>query len=131
MTPVQPAARSPRLERSGYTELVIASAPTRRTQLILLATLIAYAALVAYGSVIHESWWDEAQAWLIARDAPIGEIFTRDVAYEGHPPLWYLLLAVPAKLGAPYSAMHVVSCLIAVGGVALLMFAFPAVPLAL
>ncbi len=50
----------------------------------------------------HEPWFGEAEAWQIARSASIKEILFHIPHYEGHPPLWHLLLAVPAKLGLPY-----------------------------
>ena len=50
----------------------------------------------------HEPWFDEAQAWMIARDASLYEILFIVPHYEGHPALWSLLLAIPAKLGIPF-----------------------------
>lgn len=47
----------------------------------------------------HEPWYDEAQAFLIARDASLHDIFFVIPHYEGHPPLWHLLLLIPARLG--------------------------------
>ena len=49
----------------------------------------------------HEKWRDEAQAWLIARDLNFLDIL-KQMSYEGHPPLWHLLLMPFAKLGFPY-----------------------------
>lgn len=48
---------------------------------------------------VHEPWFDEAQAWLIARDAPFKDILWLLPHYEGHPPFFHLLLSIPAKLG--------------------------------
>lgn len=45
---------------------------------------------------------DEAQAWLIARDCSWREMILERPHYEGHPPLWWMMLAAPAKLGVPY-----------------------------
>jgi len=53
-------------------------------------------------SLFHEPWFDEAQAWMIARDASLYELLFVMPHYEGHPALWSLLLAVPAKLGVPF-----------------------------
>ena len=61
-----------------------------------------YVALTAVLICFHEPWFDEVQAWLIARDAPLHDILFVIPHYEGHPPLWHLLLAVPARLGVPY-----------------------------
>ena len=66
------------------------------------AVLAAYATLLAVVMAFHEPWFDEAQSWLIARDASVREMLFTIPHYEGHPPLWWLMLAVPAKLGLPY-----------------------------
>lgn len=50
----------------------------------------------------HEPWFDEAQAWLIARDATILELLTSITHYEGHPPIWYLILMPFAKNGVTF-----------------------------
>jgi hypothetical protein len=92
-----------------------------RNRFLLAAAFVGYAALVAYGVAVHEPWWDEAQAWLLARDAPLQELLTRDLAYEGHPPLWYLILKVPAALHLPYQSMSIVAALIGALGVILLL----------
>ena len=100
-----------------------------RSEHVLLAIVfsLSSAAMVA-GAVTHEPWWDEAQAWLIARDAPIADLFTHVVRYEGHPPLWYLLLAIPARLGLPYASMKVVAVLGGAASAFLLLYAFPRIP---
>ncbi|WP_300765764.1 ABC transporter permease, partial [uncultured Bifidobacterium sp.] len=64
--------------------------------------IIAYLALIATVMVFHEPWFDEAQAWLIARDSSYHDILLLRPHYEGHPPLWWLILSIPAKLGVPY-----------------------------
>ena len=60
--------------------------------------------LVLLGVILyfHEPWYDEAQAWLIARDGSWKDILTVIPHYEGHPPFWFCFLAVFAKLGAPF-----------------------------
>ena len=64
--------------------------------------LFLYIAAMAMVSVFHEPWFDEAQSWLIARDASIRDILFYIPHYEGHPPLWHLYLALFAKTGVPY-----------------------------
>ncbi|MFZ1706014.1 MAG: hypothetical protein WAT79_16835 [Saprospiraceae bacterium] len=39
----------------------------------------------------HELWKDEWQAWFVARDKSIWDVFSF-LNYEGHPALWYLYL---------------------------------------
>ena len=59
-------------------------------------------AVVAVVMYFHEPWFDEAQSWLIARDSSFADLLTLRPHYEGHPPLWTLLLSIPAKTGVPY-----------------------------
>ncbi|MBO4604104.1 MAG: hypothetical protein J5657_02245 [Clostridiales bacterium] len=66
------------------------------------AVLILFSVFLILVSVIHEPWYDEAQAWQIARCASYYDIIFHIPHYESHPPLWHLILSVPAKLGAPY-----------------------------
>ncbi|WP_421784879.1 ABC transporter ATP-binding protein [Gardnerella sp. DNF00983] len=63
---------------------------------------IAYIAVVVVVMCFHEPWFDEAQSWLIARDSSFADLLTLRPHYEGHPPLWTLLLSIPAKTGVPY-----------------------------
>ncbi len=58
--------------------------------------------------ICHESWRDEAQSWLIARDLGIVEII-QQMSYEGHFFLWYIILIPFAKLGFPYFTIKIVS----------------------
>lgn len=67
-----------------------------------IAVFAAYIAVVACVMAFHEPWFDEAQSWLIARDASFRDMLLVRPHYEGHPPLWWLMLSVPAKLGVPY-----------------------------
>ena len=53
-------------------------------------------------SFFHEPWFDEAQAWQIARCASLRDILFVLPHYEGHPALWHLMLLLPARLGFPY-----------------------------
>lgn len=62
----------------------------------------AYAVSLIVISCFHEPWYDEAEAWQMARGASLHDLLFYIPHYEGHPSLWYLLLALPAKLGIPY-----------------------------
>ncbi|MCM1478917.1 MAG: hypothetical protein NC085_04390, partial [Muribaculaceae bacterium] len=61
-----------------------------------------YIILLSAVTCFHEPWFDEAQAWQIARCASLSDILFKIPHYEGHPPLWHLLLAPFAKTGMPY-----------------------------
>ena len=74
----------------------------RKKHALEILTIFIYASLLAVISYFHEPWFDEAQAWLIARDSSLFDMIWNVLRYEGHTPLWYLLLFVPAHLGAPF-----------------------------
>ena len=71
----------------------------------------------------HEPWFDEAQAWAIARSGSLKEILFEIPHYEGHPPLWDLILLPFAKLGAPYElSLAIVNIFFMTLAVAVLLF---------
>jgi hypothetical protein len=72
------------------------------------ALLTIYAVAMGVAAWHHEPWVDEAQAWLLARDANPIRLVTKLLAYEGHPGLWYLVLMLPARL-LPYRALNLIS----------------------
>ncbi len=76
-----------------------------RLAVLLTACYVVMNLLIA---LRHEMFRDEAQAWLIARDLSLGQLFSQ-LQYEGHPCLWYLLLFPFAKLGLPVEIMAVLS----------------------
>jgi len=71
----------------------------KKTGLVVLAI---YMVLSCCLICFHEPWYDEAQAWMIAREASYSDILFFLPHYESHPPLWHLILSIPAKLGMPY-----------------------------
>jgi hypothetical protein len=78
----------------------------------------------------HEPWVDEAQAWLIARDISLTEMFTSFLRYEGTPGLWFMLLMAPAKLSFPYVTLNVLSAVLTIAGVFLVLRYSPLPPAA-
>ncbi|MBO6310938.1 MAG: hypothetical protein J6N70_19285 [Oribacterium sp.] len=56
----------------------------------------------------HELWRDEPQAWLIARDTPLKDLFLV-LKHEGHPALWFLILMPFAKIGLPAICLNYIS----------------------
>lgn len=86
--------------------------------LVLVLFGIGYIAV----SIFHEPWFDEAQAWQIARSSLKNILFTIP-HYEGHPALWYLILAIPAKLGVPFEmGLKSIGFFISVASVVVLLF---------
>jgi hypothetical protein len=64
----------------------------------------------------HEPWADEAQAWLLARDSSLFGLMFKNLHYEGHPSLWYLILMLPSRF-LPYRAISIISAIIAIAGI--------------
>ena len=80
-----------------------------------IAVLLLFTAIAGTAACYHEPWADEAQAWLIARDAGVPGIL-RQMGYEGSPPLWHLLLWVLTRLHLPYAALGAVSAALVAAG---------------
>lgn len=76
-----------------------------------IIVFLLYASITLTIALLHESWRDEAQSWLIARDLNVFEIIGQ-MRYEGHPCLWYLILHPFAKLGFPYITVKLISWII-------------------
>ena len=82
---------------------------------------VAYALLVALTIHFHEPWADEAQSWLLGRDASLADLWGRLLHYEGTPGLWQTLLHALIRLGLPYSAYNFVSGILGLTAVYLLL----------
>lgn len=67
-----------------------------------ILVLLVYAAAHLGMALVHEPFFDEAEAWQIARSASLKTLLLETTHYEGHPPLWHLVLMPFAKAGAPY-----------------------------
>ena len=78
---------------------------------LLLAVLFGiYAVLNLVLLFAHEPWCDEAQVWLLARDVSVWKL-PAQMAFEGNPCLWHLLMVPFAKLGIPYFVQNILSYL--------------------
>jgi len=63
-------------------------------QLAIFTTLAAYCTVILVGVSHHAPWADEAQAWVLSRDLGYRYLIFHQIAYEGHPPLWFTILWV-------------------------------------
>lgn len=89
----------------------------RKTSTWEILIMSLYIVLVGILVPRHEPWFDEAQAWLLARDLSPFQLFTKYLRYEGTPGLWHLILMIPARLGMPYTTLNIISVLFAAAGV--------------
>ena len=69
-----------------------------------LAVLILQTALV----LTHQPWLDEWQALQISLQSPTITALLENLRYEGHPPLWYLILRAAGGVISPYWVLTVV-----------------------
>jgi hypothetical protein len=106
---IQPAAFSVR------------AGPEARPSPLIYLALGAYALLVAFTILRHEPWADEAQSWLLGRDASLAQLWGQLLHYEGTPGLWQTLLHALIRLGLPYSAYNFVSASLGLAAVYLLL----------
>src|SRR5687768_1864769 len=74
--------------------------------------VLCYAAIIFAVSLKHENWSDEADAWLVARDASFLDLYHL-TPEMGTPALWYLLLMPLAKSGMPIAAMEIANIVLA------------------
>lgn len=88
-----------------------------------IISFAAYIILLSIVAAFHEPWFDEAQAWQIAKCASFYDMIFTIPHYEGHPPLWYLILIPFAKTGMPYEfSLAFVNILFSAAAVWILMF---------
>ena len=95
-----------------------------KQQKICLSLLAVYSLLTLIGVFCHENWADECQAWVIVRDNDLAGIFDA-LKYEGHPPLWYMILFPFVKLGFPLVTLSLISWFISVVTAYLVMMKSP------
>jgi hypothetical protein len=84
--------------------------------MVQAAALLAYAAWVIAIALHHEAWFDEMQAWLLARDTGLGMLVGHYVRYEATPALWHVILWFAVRAGLPFSAIWTLSATCAIAG---------------
>jgi hypothetical protein len=91
-------------------------------QAIVLAI---YAAWVIWVGLHHEAWFDEMQAWLLARDNSFSALIGYYARYEGTPGLWHAILWVAARASLPFSAIWMLSAGFAILAAAIVLWRAP------
>jgi hypothetical protein len=82
-----------------------------------VGVLAAWLPVAIFAISHHEMWRDELHCWLVARDSPAPWNVVSGRAYDGQPPLWYLLLWVLEKTTHRPEVMQVVHVAIAAAAV--------------
>ena len=102
-----------------------ANAPRPSRRALLVAVFIVAAVGTALGLRGHAMWFDELQAWNIARSShSLGELYA-SLRYEGHPIVWYLPLFVLTRFTGNPHAMQVLQWTIATTTFAFVLFRSP------
>jgi len=87
----------------------------RAERALLVAVWVAQLTLLLVVAAHHEPWRDEADVWLMARDAP-ASAWMSFLKHSGTPGLWHLLVLTLARSGLPYaSIVHLNVAIVAVG----------------
>ena len=112
-------------DMSSQPATAIAVPRARRSIAANWIALGAFALVTALGIHAHTLWFDEIQAWNIARAShSLGDLAT-NLRYEGHPILWYVPLFVLTRVTGNPHAMQVLQWCIAIATAALVLFRAP------
>lgn len=87
--------------------------------------LFGFAAWVLIIGAHHEPWFDEAQAWLMARDNTLWQLLAQRVRYEGTPGLWHAVLWLCIRAGLPFGWFFLIPAAFAVAGAAVILWWAP------
>jgi hypothetical protein len=75
--------------------------------------LLVYVLFATMNIITHEMWRDELQPWVMAVSSnSLSELFF-NIRYEGHPPLWYLMLYALSRATQSFAAMQALHLAIA------------------
>ena len=59
---------------------------------ILWTAFLLYVIVLSYTMAHHEFWADELHSWNIAKASTSFSDLIANIQYEGHPPVWYIIL---------------------------------------
>jgi hypothetical protein len=86
------------------------------------ALLIVYAVSLVFGLIHHELWGDELHSWNIATNSESLLKLIQNSHYEGHPPVWYLILRLVGSVYHNPISMQVAQFVVCVASAYLLVF---------
>jgi len=97
----------------------------RNERLLLWAVFAAYLLLLLVALAKHELWGDEIHSWNIARSSTGLLDLLHNSRYEGHPPLWYVVLFTITRFTHEPESMKIAQAVFAVAMVYLVLFRSP------
>ena len=97
----------------------------RNERLLLWAVFAGYVLLLLMALAKHELWGDEIHSWNIARSSHDLIDLLRNSRYEGHPPLWYVVLFSITRITNEPEYMKIAQAVFAIAMVYVLLFASP------
>jgi hypothetical protein len=77
---------------SNIQDEILPTGKLREDTVVVCGVLGVFGVLLGWVAWRHELYFDEAQAWLIARDSHGFLDLFHHLRYEGHPAMWYLLI---------------------------------------
>ena len=92
---------------------------------VLWGVFILYAIVAGYIMIHHELWGDELHSWNIAKASGSFPDLISNTRYEGHPPLWYILLWTISKFTHDPVYMQWIQLVIACMAAFLILFYSP------
>jgi hypothetical protein len=88
-----------------------------------IVPLLFFAVLLLLATWKHTFWRDESEVWLVARISPSIRALLHNSRYEGHPPLWYLVVYFFTRFSWNPDWMKLPNYLCAVASAALILSA--------
>jgi len=86
---------------------------------------ILYVVVAAYTMAHHELWGDEIHSWNIAKGSGSFFDLLSNTRYEGHPPIWYVMLWSISKLTHDPVALQFLNLIISYAIVFIILFYSP------
>ncbi len=94
-------------------------------RIFLWVVFVLYVLLLLMALSRHELWGDEIHSWNIARCSHGLFDLLRNSRYEGHPPLWYVVLFTITRVTHDPECMKIAQALFAMAMVFIVLFASP------
>jgi uncharacterized phage-associated protein len=98
---------------TGENSNPISSSDAKNWRIFPIALTALFFAFLLFLILRHQMWRDEVESWELVRHNPtIPEIF-HAIRYEGHPPIWFLILRFAQLFTADMRAMQAIHAVVA------------------